>query len=77
MVESSFIVPQLLGKSVDLHPLIVLFSILVGASLLGVAGALIAIPITSVVLLLCEEFYLKPMETKEATDRIENSEMSQ
>lgn len=74
-VESSFIVPQLLGKSVDLHPLIVLFSILIGATLLGVAGALIAIPITSVGLLLCEEFYLKPMETRETTVEIENSEL--
>lgn len=74
-VESSFIVPQLLGKSVDLHPLIVLFSILIGATLLGVAGALIAIPITSVGLLLCEEFYLKPIENKEATVETENSEL--
>lgn len=65
-VESSFIVPNLLGKSVDLHPLIVLISIIVGGSLLGIAGALIAIPLASVGILLSEEFYLKPMEEAEA-----------
>ena len=64
-LESSFIVPQILGKSVDLHPLVVLFSILIGGTLLGIAGALIAIPIASAGIFLAEEFYLKPMEAKE------------
>ncbi|MGH9548990.1 MAG: AI-2E family transporter, partial [Terriglobales bacterium] len=46
-VESNFIVPHLLGRHVELHPLIVLFAILVGASLLGVPGALVAVPMAS------------------------------
>ncbi|MBX9720995.1 MAG: AI-2E family transporter, partial [Candidatus Obscuribacterales bacterium] len=58
-VESSFLVPNLLGKSVALHPLIVLLSILCGASLMGIPGALVSIPITSAAMLIAEEFYLK------------------
>lgn len=63
--ESAFIVPQLLGRTVGLHPLLVMFSILIGGSLLGVAGALIAVPVTLISLYLAEEFYLKPMQAHE------------
>ncbi len=64
-VESTFMVPNLLGKSVSLHPLIVLLVIIVGATLLGVAGALISVPLTSAAIFIAEEFYLKPMQAKE------------
>ncbi len=67
-VESNLIVPNLLGKQVELHPLIVLFAILTGATLLGVAGALIAVPLATVLVLLAQEFYLKPLHETEAND---------
>jgi predicted PurR-regulated permease PerM len=62
-VESNFIVPFFLGRHVELHPLIVLFAILIGATLMGVPGALVAVPLTSAALFLAQEFYLKPMQT--------------
>ncbi len=58
-LESTFIVPLLLGRQVSLHPLVVLFAILSGASLMGIPGALISVPVVSAVLFLAEEFYLK------------------
>lgn len=60
-LESSFIVPQLLGRQVELHPLIVLFSILIGATLIGLPGALIAVPVAAALQLLAIEFYLNPL----------------
>lgn len=60
-IESTFLVPILLGKHVELHPLIVLIAILAGASLMGIAGALISIPAASAALFLAEEFYLKSL----------------
>ncbi|MCA9818677.1 MAG: AI-2E family transporter, partial [Cyanobacteria bacterium HKST-UBA01] len=63
--ESNFIVPQLLGTQVELHPLVVLFSILIGASLMGLAGALIAVPIATATMYIAEEFYLKPLNANE------------
>lgn len=60
-VESNFIVPHLLGKQVDLHPLLVLFAILIGATLIGLPGALIAVPVASAMQFLAQEFYLKPL----------------
>lgn len=58
-VETNFIVPQLLGRQVDMHPLVVMFAILVGGSLGGGVGALVAVPTTGAVLLLLHEFYFK------------------
>jgi predicted PurR-regulated permease PerM len=65
-IESNFIVPQLLGKQVDLHPLIVLFAILVGATLGGGMGAVAAVPLTSAALYLLQEFYIKPINNETA-----------
>jgi predicted PurR-regulated permease PerM len=63
-LESNFIVPHLLGREVDLHPLVVLFAILIGASLMGVIGALIAVPLTSASLYLAQELYVKPLNAE-------------
>ncbi|MBI2810694.1 MAG: AI-2E family transporter [Candidatus Melainabacteria bacterium] len=58
-LESNFIVPHLIGKNVDLHPLIVLFSLLIGGTLFGLPGAVIAVPLASAILFLAREFYFK------------------
>jgi predicted PurR-regulated permease PerM len=65
-IESNFIVPFLLGSQVELDPLIVLIAILIGATLGGAVGALIAVPIASALLLIAQELYLKPMHEQEA-----------
>jgi predicted PurR-regulated permease PerM len=44
-VENYFIVPRVLGQAVDLHPLVVLTGVLVGASIAGILGALLASPV--------------------------------
>lgn len=41
------ITPRVMGKQVGLHPLTVLFSVLVGASLFGILGTLLAVPIVA------------------------------
>ena len=64
--ESNVIVPQLLGKQVELHPILVLFAILIGATLMGLPGALIAVPVTSAGIFLAQEFYLKPLNQQPA-----------
>ena len=43
-VENNVFAPLVYGKAVDIHPLVVIGAILIGASLLGILGALIAIP---------------------------------
>ena len=47
--EGHVVAPQVFGHSLRVNPLLVLFVLLLGASLYGVVGALIALPITAVV----------------------------
>jgi predicted PurR-regulated permease PerM len=43
-LEAMFLVPRILGHSLDLHPFVVLVAILIGASLGGVLGIVLAAP---------------------------------
>ncbi|MBU6455803.1 MAG: AI-2E family transporter [Cyanobacteria bacterium REEB67] len=58
-IESNFMVPILLGRQVEMHALAVLVAMIVGATLAGIAGAIVAIPIVSIAIYLGEEFYVK------------------
>ncbi len=44
-VENSILVPRIVGGALDLHPLVVLIGVLMGASLAGILGAILAAPI--------------------------------
>ncbi|HCX64205.1 MAG TPA: hypothetical protein DHN33_03235 [Eubacteriaceae bacterium] len=44
-VESSFISPQIMSQSVGLHPLTVMFSVLLFGNLFGIAGMIIGVPL--------------------------------
>jgi predicted PurR-regulated permease PerM len=43
--ENVFVVPRVLGGAVDLHPMVVMIGVLVGASVAGIFGALLAAPV--------------------------------
>ncbi len=47
-IESLFIAPNLMSKRVNLHPLAVIFAILVGGTLFGISGIILAIPVAAV-----------------------------
>jgi len=54
--------PKLLGDSLDLSPVVILFSLTVWTSLWGGVGALLAVPITSVIQILCDQLeFTKPV----------------
>lgn len=43
-VENNLIQPVIYGRTVQIHPLVVIIAVLIGAALLGVLGVLVAIP---------------------------------
>ena len=53
--EDYFLVPRIIGRAVDVPALVTVVAVLVGAALLGVIGALVAIPISAALLLLARE----------------------
>lgn len=44
IVEGKFISPQIMGKSLHIHPITIIFVLLTGGSLFGVAGVILGIP---------------------------------
>jgi predicted PurR-regulated permease PerM len=48
-IESHIIVPRVYGKAMKLSPSIIVFSILIGAMLIGITGALLALPVAAAI----------------------------
>lgn len=49
-IESSVLVPQILGKELGVHPLLIIFALLLGSQFGGVLGMVLAAPVASIVL---------------------------
>ncbi len=56
-IENYLVVPRVYGRALNLSPLSVLFSILVGASLLGMVGAFLALPFAAIIPILWRHFH--------------------
>jgi predicted PurR-regulated permease PerM len=48
-IEGNFLQPIIQSRTVDLHPAVILLAVAAGASLFGIAGAYLAVPVTAVV----------------------------
>jgi predicted PurR-regulated permease PerM len=48
-VEGNFLTPKLVGGSVGLHPVWVIFALLAGGSLLGFTGVMLAVPVAAAI----------------------------
>lgn len=57
-VDGNVLTPLILGRVVNIHPLTVLLAIMVGLSLFGLVGALLAVPIVSFIKVLFEEYVM-------------------
>lgn len=51
-LENQLLVPKVMQKAVGLNPVIVILSIMIGANLMGFAGALLAIPFVSFIIVI-------------------------
>lgn len=65
MIESVVLQPKLLGNKIGLHPVAVIFAVLVGGELFGFIGVLLALPAAAVIMVLL----------REAHDRYKNSSL--
>ncbi|MGX8795990.1 AI-2E family transporter [Fusibacter sp. JL298sf-3] len=55
-IESSFISPQIMAQSVGLHPLTVMFSVLLFGNIFGIPGMILGVPITGTLKVLTKHF---------------------
>jgi predicted PurR-regulated permease PerM len=59
-VENAFLIPRIMKTSVDLAGTAVLIALLLGVSLAGIAGALVAVPSAVLVTVIIEEYVIDP-----------------
>jgi predicted PurR-regulated permease PerM len=55
LVEDYLLVPRIIGRAVNVPALITVVAVLIGGALLGIVGALVAIPVAAAIQLLTEE----------------------
>lgn len=68
-LESRVLMPVVYGRALRLPSSVVLFSLIAGATLFGIIGALLALPVAAAILMLIDELRVElPGETKHAED---------
>lgn len=55
-VESNFIVPKVMQRSVGLSPVIIILALLIGGKLFGIVGAILAVPVAAMVSVIIQEW---------------------
>lgn len=63
-VENYVIYPRVMSKSVDVPGAVTVIAALIGASLLGVVGALLAIPTAAAIILLMREVFVRRQDAR-------------
>lgn len=69
--ENHFVVPQVMKKAVGLNPLVVILAVAIGGRLLGISGALLAVPITVVAQIITEDL-ITAEDVETAGDKVIN-----
>jgi predicted PurR-regulated permease PerM len=67
-VESNFLQPMVYSKAVQLNGLVILIALLVGGQLLGIPGALLAIPVAEIIRIVVTELLAYRRTPKEANE---------
>ncbi|MEO7994286.1 MAG: AI-2E family transporter [bacterium] len=57
MFENQFLVPRVMGKQLDVHPLTVMFCLLAGLTLGGAVGALLSLPVAATLKVMFKQYY--------------------
>jgi predicted PurR-regulated permease PerM len=61
-LEGNVIIPLVYARTVKLHPAVIAVGVVIIGELLGIVGLLVAVPILSLLVILVEEVWVKPME---------------
>lgn len=68
---NNVLTPIILGKSLNISPIIILAGLLMGNSLLGLSGVILSPAIIVVIYVLVDEFYLKKVNAKPVDQKVE------
>jgi predicted PurR-regulated permease PerM len=62
VLENYLLIPKILGNSLSLHPVVVVFAVMAGGAAFGMFGLLVALPVTASLVILAREFLLPTLE---------------
>ena len=62
--EDYFVIPNVVGRVVKLHPVLTMFAILSGAVLGGIMGMIVAVPIAAILRLIVQFMWRKVVEAE-------------
>ena len=60
--EGNVMIPLVMARTVKLHPAVIAVGVVVVGQLFGFVGLLVAVPILSMLVIMVEELWVKPME---------------
>ncbi len=70
-IEGTVLTPKLVGESIGLHPVIVIFAVMAGGQLFGFFGILLALPVAAVLSVFLRHFYADFIEDDYLVDKPE------
>jgi predicted PurR-regulated permease PerM len=70
-IDNNFLVPMIYSSSVKAHPLEIFFIIIMGGSLAGILGMLLAVPVYTVLRVIGKEFFQQYRIIKKLTEKID------
>ncbi|WP_429368299.1 AI-2E family transporter [Paenibacillus sp. DS2015] len=57
ILESNVISPQVVGRKLHLHPVLIIFSLLVGGEIAGIVGLILAVPFLAIIKVIIAHFF--------------------
>ena len=68
-LENLFVAPRVMARKVNVSPLTVFIAFMIGASLLGILGAIMAIPVAAIVQVAFDEAFVAHRERRHDSAR--------
>ena len=72
VIQETILIPRIMNKAIGLHPAVILLSLSIWGSLLGLVGMIIALPATSLIL----SYYRQFLRNQEAAEKSQADVMS-
>lgn len=70
IIQGNVISPLILSSSVEMPPILVFFAIMIGAEMLGIVGAIIAVPIVATLMVLIQNLYIPAIEKQRLVEPV-------
>jgi predicted PurR-regulated permease PerM len=74
-IEGNIIIPLVMAQRVKLHPALIAIGVILVGQLFGFIGLFVAVPILSAVVILIDEFWVKPLQSERGVETIAEREV--